>query len=323
MRQRDIDLVIVFKASSPSNNHISKYKARIDAQHAEAQYTRLLETLRRSGLYVVGRRGEHQGQLILLVSCSNQRLEQLLQHEWQVPFHFSSSSLLPSPLTRHFDSHSDFLYGLTTSASDLHQDPNTLKPAERLRLVHTYVTATPADGGLGINPDNHAWSRVESIMVLHDPEFNDVWIRSVTTLASLAHIGHDQLDIVRTQVCFSAPNTCFPPHNYSSLERLLHSTLLFSLPTLVPSSLSLSLVSYVISFGNHTRSLTPPSYSSGPSSSSNTGESASVYMPSRGDAEAQFGSKSISRLLLRAVPGGNANSRFSLVFPSLPFLRAF
>jgi hypothetical protein len=113
-------------------------------------------------------------------------------------------------LTHHLDSHSDFLHGLSTSASNINQDPTTLKPAERLRLVYTYVTATPSDGGLGIHPDNDVWSRIESIMALHDPEYNDVWIRSVTTLASVTNFGHDQLDTIRTQVCFSTSNTCFP-----------------------------------------------------------------------------------------------------------------
>lgn len=79
---RHIDLVVVFKAASPSPSpHFSKQKARQDAQDAEDQYTRLLTTLRKAGLYAVGRRGEHQGQLILLVSCSGHRLRQLLQRE--------------------------------------------------------------------------------------------------------------------------------------------------------------------------------------------------------------------------------------------------
>ena len=108
-----------------------------------------------------------------------------------------------SPLTHHLDSHSDFLHGLSTSTSIVNQDHTTLNPAERLRFVYTYVTATPDNGGLGIHPHNVSWSRIESIMALHDPKFNDVWIRSVTTLASVIHIRHDQLDIIRTQVRFS------------------------------------------------------------------------------------------------------------------------
>ncbi|KAH9992718.1 calcium-activated chloride channel-domain-containing protein [Russula compacta] len=165
--RHDIDLVVVFRTGSPST-HISKQKARQEAQEAEDQYSRLLETLRNAGLYAVGRRGEHQGQLIVLVSCSGHQLHQLLQH---------------------------VLHGLsTTCASDV--DPSALKPSERLRLVHTYVTATSDDGGLGIHPDNDIWPRVESIMALHDPEYNNVWIRSVTKTID---VGHKQLDFIRCQ----------------------------------------------------------------------------------------------------------------------------
>ena len=79
-----IDLVLVFKAASPSTaHHFSKQRARQEAQDAEDQYTRLLTTLRNAGLLAVGRRGEHQGQLILLVSCSAHQLRQLLQRERQ------------------------------------------------------------------------------------------------------------------------------------------------------------------------------------------------------------------------------------------------
>ena len=79
-----IDLVLVFRAVSPSPaHHFSKQKAKKDAQDAEDQYTRLLTTLHKAGLYAVGKRGEHQGQLILLVSCSVQQLRHLLQRERQ------------------------------------------------------------------------------------------------------------------------------------------------------------------------------------------------------------------------------------------------
>ena len=81
---RHVDLVLVFRAASTSPSpHFSKQKARQDAQDAEDQYACLLTTLRNAGLYAVGRRGEHQGQLILLVSCSGHQLGQLMQRERQ------------------------------------------------------------------------------------------------------------------------------------------------------------------------------------------------------------------------------------------------
>lgn len=75
---RDIDLIVVFKASSI---HLTKQHARIDAQHAQDQYSRLLNSLRNAGLHAVGRRGERQGHLILLVSCPDPQLQRLLQRE--------------------------------------------------------------------------------------------------------------------------------------------------------------------------------------------------------------------------------------------------
>ena len=67
--------------------------------------------------------------------------------------------------------------------------------------MYSYVTDAPDDGGLGINPENATWSRIESIMTLHDPEFNHRWIRALTT--GITTVGNGQLDAIRTQVCFS------------------------------------------------------------------------------------------------------------------------
>jgi anoctamin-10 len=104
--------------------------------------------------------------------------------------------------------------------------------------VYTYVTTTTSEGGLGIHPDNDVWSRVESVMALHDPEYNDRWIRSVTKTVD---IGHDQLDFIRNQVRASIPNhVAYYPYA-CSLARLSLFTSLFSPPTPTTSSLSQSL----------------------------------------------------------------------------------
>jgi hypothetical protein len=84
-RPRDIDIILIFKAAVAST-HISKQKARQEAQDAEDQYSRLLDSLKSAGLYAVGRRGEHQGQLIVFVSCPSHQLHLLLQRERQDPF---------------------------------------------------------------------------------------------------------------------------------------------------------------------------------------------------------------------------------------------
>lgn len=95
---RHIDLVLVFRAVSPSSApHFSKQRAKQEAQDAEDQYSRLLTTLRNAGLYAVGRRGEHQGQLIILVSSSAHQLRQLLQRERQDTF-IRAHSIPPSYL---------------------------------------------------------------------------------------------------------------------------------------------------------------------------------------------------------------------------------
>jgi hypothetical protein len=131
----------------------------------------------------------------------------------------------------------DVLHGLFTCGSDI--DLGAINSAERLRLVHSYVTATPSDRGLGIHPDNDVWSRVESIMALHDPEFNDRWIHSVTNPIDT---GHNQLDIIRSQVRASIPNHVVSPHTCSSETPSLY-ILLSWFPTLITSSLSPSLAS--------------------------------------------------------------------------------
>ncbi|THH17844.1 hypothetical protein EW146_g3059 [Bondarzewia mesenterica] len=171
--QPDVDLVVVFRASSKT---FSKQQARDDAHQAENQYSRLIHTLHDAGLKAVGRRGERQGQLIVLLNCSDDQLKHLVRRE----------------------RHSDFLHGLTTSslpsiARDL--DVRSLSPAERLRLVYEYVTSMPLDGGLGVSPLSSEWNRVESVMALHDPEFNEVWIRSLTR----HRVGLDHLDTIRSQ----------------------------------------------------------------------------------------------------------------------------
>lgn len=98
-----------------------------------------------------------------------------------------------------FYRHSDFLNGLSTASlpgNDRELDPSQLSPSDRLRLVHEYITTTPDDGGLGVSPDSQIWDRVESIMTIHDPEFNEAWLRSLTK----RHIRFEQLDTIRSEV---------------------------------------------------------------------------------------------------------------------------
>lgn len=95
--------------------------------------------------------------------------------------------------------YSDFLYGLSTtnlaSVADASAAAN-LAPADRLRLVHGYVTSTRQEGGLGVITDLPEWNRVEAVMALHDHDFNHEWIRAWTT----SRVDEVQLDRIRDQV---------------------------------------------------------------------------------------------------------------------------
>ncbi|KAI0369810.1 DUF590-domain-containing protein [Pilatotrama ljubarskyi] len=168
-----VDLVFIFR-SSPGKV-LSKPQARENARQAAQQYTRLLEVLKNGRLHAVGKRGEKEGQLLVLVHCPESTLTRLVQRE----------------------RYSDFLCGLPTAnptgTRDLTAEP--LSPADRLRLVHTYVTSTPADGGLGVAPGSSNWDRVESVMVLHDHSFNEAWIRAWTT----RQLGFVKFDKIREQ----------------------------------------------------------------------------------------------------------------------------
>ena len=74
-----VDLVVVFRASS--KHTLSRQHAVDDARLAEQQYSRLLDVLHAGGLQAVGRRGEHQGQLLVLLSCTAPQLARLVRRE--------------------------------------------------------------------------------------------------------------------------------------------------------------------------------------------------------------------------------------------------
>ncbi|KAJ7599368.1 calcium-activated chloride channel-domain-containing protein [Mycena floridula] len=152
----DVDLVITFRASHKIT--LSKQQTREDAQKAEKQYSHLLEILSYAGLQCVGRRGESLGHLLIFIKCPEKLLQSLVRRERQ----------------------SDFLSGLPTAPVKSEADVHPPSPADRLRLVHGYITSIPSDGGLGITPGTKEWDLVESVMCLHDREFNEQWIHAWT-----------------------------------------------------------------------------------------------------------------------------------------------
>ncbi|KAL0955278.1 hypothetical protein HGRIS_004168 [Hohenbuehelia grisea] len=135
---------------------LSKQQTREEARKAEQQYSRLIDTLTYSGLRAVGRRGETLGHILVFVTCPDKTLKTLRARE-----------------------------GFNEQ----------LAPADRLRLIYEYITATPRDGGLGIVPGSTEWNLVESVMLLHDKKFNETWIFSFKTRSAVS----GQLRTIRDQ----------------------------------------------------------------------------------------------------------------------------
>lgn len=166
----DVDLVIAFRVSKTKTTRTRREEGR----KAEKQYNRLIEALTYAGLKAVGRRGESLGHLLVFVTCPDEVLKNLVVRERR----------------------SDFLSGLPVSpvaTSSAGLEP--LSPSDRIRLVHAYISSTPADGGLGISPDAAEWDLVESIAPLHNRDFNEQWVK-VWTLRNIASV---QLDKIREQ----------------------------------------------------------------------------------------------------------------------------
>jgi len=73
-----LDLIVLFFAGVSS---INKAQVKENIQEAEAQYTRLLNLLKTSGLHAVGKRGEKLGDLMILVKSPQQKLDPLARTE--------------------------------------------------------------------------------------------------------------------------------------------------------------------------------------------------------------------------------------------------
>lgn len=193
----DVNLVIVFRAAH-KNTHL-KQRTRNEARKAEQQYLRLIDTLTYAGLKAVGRRGESLGQLLVFVTCPQKHLEGLIRRERYVNYCVripgaDSTYLLPDTFIRH----GDFLSGLPVAPVTADSLIPPLSSAEKIRLVYTYVTSSPTDGGLGIAPGASEWDLVDSITPLHDVNFNETWVRSW----KLSQIASVKLGGIRDQACY-------------------------------------------------------------------------------------------------------------------------
>ena len=71
-----------------------------------------------------------------------------------------------------------------------------LSDADRVRLVHDYVTWTTANGGLAVVPGAEQWGRVTNVMAIHDQEFNERWLKAWSTRG----VGSVDLDKIKDHV---------------------------------------------------------------------------------------------------------------------------
>ncbi|KAG9119400.1 hypothetical protein FRC07_005588, partial [Ceratobasidium sp. 392] len=164
-----IDLAIVFR---------SNIKSKSEAADAAEEYSRLLRILASGGLKATGKKGATDNELLVFVWCPQSKLEQLAEHERQTDFvHGVAKAKLPS---------------LATTGN-----PNAVTPAERIRLVYTFVTSPTLDGGLGIAPGASYWTRVQSIMALQDRDFNQTWLSDWTRKQVGFSIPIAELDKIR------------------------------------------------------------------------------------------------------------------------------
>ncbi|KAK8844765.1 hypothetical protein IAR55_006615 [Kwoniella newhampshirensis] len=147
-----VDFVIPFSIA------VSKGQDRQQAQREiKTGYEELLRALEgEGGLKVAskgGRGGKGQEEVWIFVGASEEKVNELVEREKQLD---ESHNLPP---------HS-------------HHTPPS--PATRIRLLYNLLTAPALQNGLGITPGKGKWSRVKSIMALHDEEADRTWVEKWT-----------------------------------------------------------------------------------------------------------------------------------------------
>ncbi|KAL0083800.1 calcium-activated chloride channel-domain-containing protein [Phycomyces blakesleeanus] len=150
-----VDFVIIFKF--PTN------QPDVTREQLEAKTTKALESLTtklsKVGLRFQIRPGKERGVLLVLVGCPSNLLYQALKRERI----------------------RDFLLGVRVD--DIEEDGKSrsinmsdVTDSERLRLVYDLITSPETEGGASISPDLDEC--VDSIMPLHDENFDKQWIKS-------------------------------------------------------------------------------------------------------------------------------------------------
>ena len=86
--QLKVDAVIQFSASTNSG---LKQDARRKAQATLTEYNALLETLQNAGLLAAGKQGNTAEEILIMVSCPLEKLQELAEQERRVAGHNSWS----------------------------------------------------------------------------------------------------------------------------------------------------------------------------------------------------------------------------------------
>ncbi|KAI7900373.1 calcium-activated chloride channel-domain-containing protein [Cokeromyces recurvatus] len=163
-----VDYVIVFRFPTDTTTKLNKGKNNLPTTRAELQ-VQVTESLKditrrltRVNLRFQVRPGKEKGTLLIFVSAPTGPIKKEYRQERV----------------------RDFLLGVRVD--DIEKEPDILDKtfkdlteAERLRLVHEILTQSESEGGAGISPIVDKY--VESIMPLHNDEYNNLWLKSWST----------------------------------------------------------------------------------------------------------------------------------------------
>ncbi|KAI8376171.1 calcium-activated chloride channel-domain-containing protein [Radiomyces spectabilis] len=168
-----IDYVIVFHF--PTKPAEGQSREQLETKVTQALQS-LTSKLTKVNLRFQVRPGQIKGQLLILVSCPVDSLEEACRRERV----------------------RDILLGIRVNEVESEEDsqaqPQELTEGERLRIIYDILTGPESEGGANISPmlDNY----VQSIMTLHDDDFNKHWIHLWT---KKWYINHDDLNQIRNQ----------------------------------------------------------------------------------------------------------------------------
>ncbi|KAI8334279.1 calcium-activated chloride channel-domain-containing protein [Chlamydoabsidia padenii] len=152
-----VDYVIVFRyPTKTTDDRLQQEENVING------FESLATKLTRAQLFFLVKQGQERGTLLVLVGCPQARLYKEYKAQRA----------------------RDFLLGITVESTDLVMNEDELEPtsplrqgfteAVKLQLVYDILTSSEKNGGADISP--HVDPFVESIMPLHNDDFNKKWI---------------------------------------------------------------------------------------------------------------------------------------------------